>query len=500
MIFFVLSRVTGLAREVAVGARFGTSADYDAYLAAFRFPDLLFQLIAGGALGSAFIPVFSGYWTQGDKPGAWLLFSRVLNIVTLILVALAAVAALAAPWLVQNVIASGFAPEQQAMTVSLMRGMLVGTVIFGASGLIMGALNATQHFLWPAAAPIFYNLAILASAIWLAPAWGIQALVVGVVVGSALHLLVQLPALLRKGVVYTPSLQASDVGVREVLRLMGPRVLGLFFVQMHFLVNTILASHLIAGSISALNYAWLLMLLPLGVFSQSVATAAFPTFAAQIAAGDLPAMRRTFGQTLRTVLFLVIPAAVALIVFGAPMVQALLQRGAFTAQSTQMVAFALAFYAIGLVGHASLEIVVRAFYSLHNTWTPVLVGVAAMALNIALGVWWVQYLAHGGLALANSVATTLEALLLLLLLRRTIGGIEGGSLLNSALRSATAAAVMGVALWGFGRWLGNDTGWMWLWVLVGLAGGAVIYFVGAVLLRHPELEQVKNLVMRRVRK
>lgn len=500
MIFFVLSRVTGLAREVVIGARFGTNLEYDAYLAAFRVPDILFQLVAGGALGSAFIPVFSGYWIKRDYAGAWLLFSRVLNIVTLILVALAALAAVAAPWLVREIIASGFSPEQQALTATLMRGMLLGTVIFGASGLIMGALNATQHFLWPAAAPIFYNLAILAAGLWLAPVWGIQALVVGVVAGSFLHLLVQLPQLVRSGATWTPSVSVADAGVREVLRLMGPRVLGLFFVQMHFLVNTILASHLSAGSISALNYAWLLMLLPLGIFSQSVATAAFPTFAAQIAAGDLPAMRRTFSQTLRTVLFLVIPAAVTLIVFGAPLVRVLLERGAFTPESTQMVAFALAFYGLGLVGHASLEIVVRAFYALHNTWIPVLVGVAAMVLNIVLGVWWVNYWQHGGLALANSVATSIEALLLLVLLRRLMQGVEGGRLADSVLRSCGAALVMGAALYGVMRLTPLQGAWGWLWILLALAAAVALYLLMAALLRHPELTQVQSLVAGRLRR
>jgi len=500
MIFFVFSRVTGLAREVVIGARFGTSPEYDAYLAAFRIPDLLFQLIAGGALGSAFIPVFSGYWVKQDRSGAWLLFSRVLNIVTLLLVALAAVAVVAAPWLVQYVIAAGFTPEQQALAVSLMRGMLLGSVIFGASGLIMGALNATQHFLWPAAAPIFYNLAILASALWLAPIWGIQALVIGVVAGSILHLLVQLPQLARTGATWTPSVAVADAGVREVLRLMGPRVLGLFFVQMHFLVNTILASHLAAGSISALNYAWLLMLLPLGIFSQSVATAAFPTFAAQIAAGDLPAMRRTFSQTLRTVLFLVIPAAAVLIVFGAPLVRVLLERGAFTVESTQMVAFALAFYGLGLIGHASLEIVVRAFYALHNTWTPVLVGVGAMVLNILLGIWWVNAWQHGGLALANSVATTLEALLLLYLLRRLMQGIEAGRVADSVLRSLGAALVMAAALYGLGRWLPLQGALGWLWTLFALVAGLSVYVLAAAVFRHPELAQVQSLVMGRLRR
>ena len=280
MFFFVLSRVMGLAREVIIGARFGTTAELDAYLAAFRVPDILFQLVAGGALGSAFIPTFARYWAKADHAGAWLLFSRVLNLITLVLVALAGIAMLLAPLLVDRLIAPGFSLEQQTLTVSLMRWMLISTVLFGGSGLVMGALNATQHFLLPAAAPVFYNAAILAGAWFLSPIFGIYGLVIGVVVGALLHLLVQLPGLRQSGARYTPSFTWGDAGVREVMRLMGPRVLGLFFVQMHFLVNTILASGLPTGRLSALNYAWLLMLLPQGIFAQSIATAIFPTFAA----------------------------------------------------------------------------------------------------------------------------------------------------------------------------------------------------------------------------
>jgi putative peptidoglycan lipid II flippase len=498
MAFFIISRFTGLAREIIIGARFGTSAEYDAYLAAFRVPDLLFQLVAGGALGSAFIPVFAGYWIKGERPGAWLLFSRVLNLVTLLLIVLATAAILFAQPLVASVIAPGFAPEQQALTAQLMRIMLTGTVVFGASGLVMAALNATQHFLWPAAAPVIYNLAIIGSAWWLTPRMGVAGLAWGVVAGAVGHLLVQLPQLMRTGVVYTPSADLRDVGVREVLRLMGPRVLGLFFVQMQFVVNTILASGLAAGSLSALNYAWLIMLLPLGIFAQSVATAVFPTFAAQIAAGDADAMRRTLSQTLRTVLFLIIPSAVGLITFGSMIVRLLLERGSFTAESTALVAFALAFYALGLVGHASLEIMVRAFYALHNTWTPVLVGVGAMVLNILLSIWWVRYLGFGGLALANSVATLLETLLLLILLRRRLGGIDGRALAFSAGRTALAAAIMGAALYPLAQWAGAQPEGVRLLVDVGALLGGVVLFIGAsALLRAPELGQVMALARRR---
>ena len=234
--FFIVSRALGLLREVVIGAQFGTSAELDAYLAAFRVPDLLFQLVAGGALGSAFIPTFAARLLQGDRAKAWRLASAVANLMALLLTLTAILAAVSAPWLVRHLLAPGFSAAQQALTVSLMRLMLISTIIFGISGLVMGALNAMQHFL---------------------------------------------------GARYFPLLDVHDAGVREIGRLMAPRVLGLAAVQLNFWVNTILASGLPEGRLAALNYGWLLMLLPQGIFAQAVATVVFPTFATQVAQHNL---------------------------------------------------------------------------------------------------------------------------------------------------------------------------------------------------------------------
>jgi putative peptidoglycan lipid II flippase len=478
MILFVLSRATGLLREMIIGAQFGTSAELDAYLAAFRIPDLLFQLVAGGALGSAFIPTFSQIWIEKGEPQAWLLFSRLLNFVTLILIILAGVAALAARPLVEILIAPGFEPHQQALTVNLMRWMLISTVIFGASGLCMGALNAVQHFILPAAAPIFYNLAIILGAWLLVPFYGIYGLVIGVVIGALAHLVVQVPGLVQQQARYRLDFTWRDQAVYEVGRLMGPRVLGLLFVQLNFLVNTILASGLMEGSLAALNYAWLLMLLPQGIFAQAIATVAFPTFSAQIANRDYKALLHTLEQTLCMVLFLTIPATVCLFVLRVPLIQVLLERGHFGRDSTDAVSYALQFYAIGLVAHALVEIVVRVFYALHDTMTPVIVGIATMALNIGLNVWWIGWLSYGGLALANSVATGLEMVLLLILLRRRLSGLRIRVIVYSGLRSSAAAGFMGLGLWLWLLWLSSQPVWTALlppgWIAA--LGGILVAF------------------------
>src|SRR5712692_5863596 len=241
---FVVSRALGLLREVVIGQQFGTSPELDAYLAAFRVPDILFQLIAGGALGSAFIPTFTSYLTRGDTRGAQRLANAIISLVFIILTVVALSMAVCAPWLTVNFVAPGFTPDQQLLTANLMRVMLISTVIFGVSGIVMGILNAQQHFLMPALAPIIYNLSIIGGAVWLGPTLGVMGLALGVGGGAIGHLLIQIPALIRYHFKWQPVLDWREAGVREVARLMGPRVVGLAITQLNFLVNTILASGL----------------------------------------------------------------------------------------------------------------------------------------------------------------------------------------------------------------------------------------------------------------
>jgi putative peptidoglycan lipid II flippase len=348
---------------------------------------------------------------------------------------------------------------------------------------------------------VVYNLAIIGGALFLAPMMGVYGLAVGVVVGALGHLLVQLPSLIRQGVQYRFTVSFVDPGVREVARLMGPRVLGLLFVQLQFVVNTILASSLAPGSLSALNYAWLIMLLPQGVLAQSLATTVFPTLSAQVAAGQLEAFRRTFNQMLRVVLFLSIPAALLMFPLREAIVSDLLQRGQFDAESTSLVAFALQFYLVGLVAHSALEIVVRAFYAVHDTMTPVTVGVLAMSLNIGLSLLLVGSLSFGGLALANSLATTLELVVLVWLLKRRIGTLGGGTIGRSLTRSLLAGGVMVAALW---LWPGVEAQLPisnaldnWVIALVGAGVGVMVYGGVSYLLRSDELTVALTLVRRR---
>ncbi|MGD2144004.1 MAG: murein biosynthesis integral membrane protein MurJ [Anaerolineae bacterium] len=500
MSLFVLSRLLGLGRQMIIGALFGTGGALDAYLAANRITETVFLIVAGGALGSALIPTFADHLAKEDHAGAWRLASSVINLALIVMTVVTGLIALCAPRLVRTVIAPGFAPSLQTLTVRLLRLMLVTPIVFAVSGVVMGALNAYQHFLLPALAPSIYNLSIIAGAVALGPRLGVRGMAIGVVAGSVLHLLIQVPQLLRYGARYVLALGLDDPSVGEVGRLMAPRVLGTAVSQLNLVVNNSLATGMGEGAVSALNYAWMLMLLPQGVFAQAVGTAAFPTFAEQAARGEREEMRRALSSTLRGILFLSLPATIGLIALGQPLVSLFFERGAFEAGSTRAVAWALTFFALGLVGHAGLEIVARAFYALHDTFTPVWVGGLAVGLNVALSLTLptafstARLPAFGGLALANSIATLLEFALLLVLVRGRLSGIQGGRMRRAIVKSGLAALAMGAALMTWRAALPNAGS------LIRGGGGVVlgltVYLVTALLLRAEELRAITTLVRR----
>jgi putative peptidoglycan lipid II flippase len=503
MVLFIASRAVGLLREIVIARQFGTSADLDAYLAAFRLPDLFFALMAGGALGSAFIPVFADYLARDDESGAWRLASAVINWVLLLLSAAGVLAAIGAPTLVAYAIAPGFTPAQQSLTVDLMRWMLGSTVIFGVSGVVMGILNARQHFLLPALAPVIYNAAIIAGVWFLGPTMGVRGATIGVVAGAAGHLLLQVPGLRRQGMQFTPQLAPHDPGVREVGRLMAPRALGQAAVELNHLINVTLASGLASGSYSALNYGRLLMLLPQGVIAQSVAIAAFPTLSALAARGEQDELRHVLATALRSVLYLTLPAAVGLIWLRKPLVSAIFEHGEFDAWSAQATAWALMFYALGLISHAVVEIVTRAFYALHDTRTPVLVGISAMLANIILSLGlislfsWIGWMPHGGLALANSAATTAEMAILLVLIGKRLRGLEGRRLTSAVGRMCVGCLAMVAGLAATMDIMSGAPAWLISVSSVVLGGG--IYGLVTLLLGSSEPVALMKGIRSRVR-
>lgn len=501
MAAFLITQIVGLLRGIIVYRVFGTSAGLDSFNAANRFTELLYNLMAGGALGSAFIPTFTGLLAKDQRERAWKLASAVANLLLLALTLVALLSTVFAPQIVHSVLymlAPGEAPGQEALTVALLRVMLPTVVIFGLSGLVMGILNANQRFWLPAIAPAMYSIGQILGVALLPSSMGIHRLAWGALIGSLLHLLVQLPDLLRQRGRYAFTLGRGMAEVREVITLMGPRILGVAVVQLNFIVNTIIALSLPEGSVSAISLAFTWMMMPEVAIAQSVAVAAMPTFSAQSALGKLDELRSSLASSVRGVLLLALPASLGLILLRTPLIRVLYEGGSFTGHSTEMVAWALLWYAAGLVGHSVLEVIVRAFYALHDTRTPVAVGVVAMSLNVALSFGFAHLFAawgwmpHGGLALANSLATLLEVSTLIVFLRRRMNGLGGAAMPRALLQGSLGALGMGPAVWG---WLALTPSLPEVLRLIGGALlGVAVYAAAMLALRVPELRGVLSVL------
>ena len=440
---FLASRLLGVLRSVAIADSFGDSPEQGAYWVAFRLPDLIFQLLAGATLGSAFIPTFVRVFTKQSEEAAWRLASSVLNLVFMATIVIAILGFLFAPLLVPAM-APGL--TERSLAIELTRIMMLSPILFAASGMFMGILNARHHFLFPAFAPVVYNLAIIVGALAFD---SVQALSIAVVAGAGLHLAVQTPALALVGMRYRAIADWGDATVREVGRLMAPRVLGLAAFQFNLLIAIFFASTISDEAISAVNYAWLVLMMPLGLFGMAISTAVFPTMAEQQAAGDRDALRRTLEQSLRLILFLTIPAGLGLMILSGPLVAFLFQHGfgllgggAFTEASTAITQAALLFYAIGLFAHAAIEILRRGFYALGDTRTPVLYAVVAVVANLILSAALVGPLEIKGLALAVSLATVIEVTLLFAALRLRLQDFDLRALARSLFRTLLAALLM----------------------------------------------------------
>ncbi|MDE3077158.1 MAG: murein biosynthesis integral membrane protein MurJ, partial [Chloroflexota bacterium] len=405
----VLSRLLGLVRQQVFAVEFGTTGQMDAFWTAFRLPDAIYSLVAGGVLGSSLIPVFAGYLAHGRREEAARVASSVMNMMLILLGGLALVAELSAPAFVPMLVAD-YSPEKQGLVVSLMRVLLIQPIFLGVSGVMMGILNTYRHFLLPTLAPIIYNLSIITAALALGPAMGVEGLAIGVVGGAVLQIAVQWPGMARYGFRFQLLLDAKDAGVREVWRLMIPRVFASATLYVNVLISAALGSRLAEGAYTGFSNALQLMSLPLGIFAIAISIVAFPTLSAQVARQELAAMSRTLGQALRIILFLTIPSSVGLILLGDPIVRTLFQYGRFDAHSTALTTQPLIFFAVGLFGHATVEIVLRAFYALHETLRPVLINLVTLTVNLILSFAFIGPLAQGGLALAISISVCLEAL------------------------------------------------------------------------------------------
>ena len=505
MIAILLGQLASLANRILVANAF-PAAEVDAFFSANRVSETLFTLIAAGALGSAFLPTFTGLLVKDEKTSAWKLASSLINLVTLILSIAALLAAIFAPQIVRYLLAPGLSrdPEIFKLTVELLRIQSFSAVLFGSGGLVISILNAHQVFFIPQITAAMYQLGQIFGVLVLARWLGIYGLAWGVVIGAALFLLVQLPSLFKLKGEFSFSLGLGNPDVMRVFQLMGPRVFGAAIVQLNFWVNNNLASNMAKGSIQSIGYGFTLMVMAQAAIAQSVAIAAMPTFSAQHALGKLDEMRSSLASALRGMFVLSLPASVGLILLARPIVSMLFERGKFTASTAEMTAWALVWYAAGLVGHSVMEVLTRAFYAQQDTKTPVIIGAIAMGLNVVFSIWFSQLFAQigwlplGGLALANSFATALEATALFIFMRKRLNGIEGKSIADGAWRVGLAGLGMAIGLW---LWIQATGGLMWwLIALGGVALGGVIYLLGVMILKVPEIKSLISAVSRRFNK
>ena len=452
--FLGLEKVLGFARQYLVAHQFGLSAELDAFNAANNLPDLLFVLISGGALGVALIPVLSEYLEKSGRPEMWRLFSRITNLIFLITAALSLIVALLAPLLVQSQIgiAPGFTAEQQDLVVSLMRLNLVATLLFSLAGLSIAGLQANKYFTLPALAPSMYDIGSLFGILVLVPEQGYQVgpitlpafglgiygLVYGTILGALLFFVVQIPGLLAYHFHWTPKIGLGDPGVRKVLSLMGPRVLTMACIQLIFLIQDNLASRLAEGSISSLVYGWLFMQVPETLIGTALATVLLPTFSEQFVRSETDQFRQILNRTLRILLALTIPSAVLLSIVIRPVIGML----GFDAAGTDMVTWVTRAFMIGLVGHSLLEIAARSFYAQQDARTPLATAAVTVVFFTALAAVLASWLGGAGIALANSLAFTAQAILLLYLVNRRFGGglLQVGSTLLRVIPGALLAA------------------------------------------------------------
>jgi putative peptidoglycan lipid II flippase len=448
------SRVLGLVRDLALAYVFGASHAMDAYTVAFRIPNLLRDLFAEGAMSSAFVPTFTRVLTMEGRAAAWRLGNLVI---TALLLATGTVVALGMvfAWPLVGFAAAGFAavPGKLELAVSLARVMLPFLTLVAVAVGCMGMLNSLHRFFIPAFSPAMFNIGTLATMAVLIPvcrARGIApiyAVAVGTLVGGVGQVVVQWPALRKEGFRFRPVVDWRDPVLRHVLTLMGPGTMALAAVQINVLVNTMLATSQGEGAPSWLNFAFRIMYLPMGLFGLSIATAALPTLAGAAARGDRDGMRATLSSALRLMLMLNIPAALGLIALATPIVGLLFEHGSFTPQATAATAAALAFYAPGLVGYSALKLAAPAFYSLHDSRTPVVVGGASVAFNLAINLILVRTLGFRGLALGTTVSAIFNGATLLWLLRRRLGGVDGRRVGLTFVKVLAAAVFMAVVAW-----------------------------------------------------
>ena len=502
----LLSRILGFVRDMVTANYLGTSIYADAFFVAFRIPNLLRRLFGEGSLTAAFIPVFSSYLAAGKRSEAKEIAQTAMTLTAICLTVVTICGIIFSPFII-SMIAPGFSatPEKYELAVFLNRLMFPYILFISLVALAMGILNADNHFLTPALAPVLLNLCMIAAALGLTPFLdnAALALAIGVLAGGAAQLFLQLPVLKKHGFPWRPRFNFRHPAIKRVIILMGPSLLGLAITQITIFCNTLLASYLVDGSISYLYFADRLIQFPLGIFAVALGTATLPALSRAAAKKEWHDFSETFSLAMRLLIFITLPAMAGLIILSKPIVFLLFERGHFDTHSTLMVAQTIIAYATGLWAYAALRIIVPAFYSLQDTKTPVKVGAFTLIINLICAFTLMHYLQHLGLALATAISSAVNCLLLLLLLKRRLGNKIKMTGLNRALMQTIFATLMmtGALLLldqipltapGYNSHL-HDGLRLGLKIITALG----VYFACAGALHSPELKELQLLLKKR---
>ena len=507
------SRILGLARDQISAALFGGGKLMDAFTIAFRIPNLLRDLFAEGALSAAFTTTFSKTFATQGNAAAWGLANKIFTLAIVALSAITVLGLLLAPQLV-HLLASGFEGDKAALTIELTRVMYPFILLVSLAALVMGILNARNVFFIPAMASSFFNLGSIIVGVglgwWLDPSFGSGALLglaIGTLVGGGLQLVVQVPALWRTGYAFHPDFAWRDAGVNATLRLMGPSVIAAATVQINVLVNSNFASNLGDGPTYWLSIAFRLIQLPLGIFGVALGTVALPLLARMSAAGNMIAFRSELARGMRLALLLTIPATIGLIMLAEPIMSVLYQHGKFGARETMESAGALRYYALGLCSYAALKVLVSAFYAIERRTTPMLVSIGAVGLNLLLN--WIFTVrlgwGHRGLAFSTSCIAISNFVILYALMRRHLRLLETRVLIKLLLKIGVASLGLVAVCWAGQHFVLSDwatqafwpkTGWLFATITL----AALAFLGGALALRIDELQQVRVIVRRKLRR
>ena len=532
----MFSRVLGLVRETIFARFFGAGFLYDAFVVAFKIPNILRDLFAEGALSAAFVKVFTDYQIKKSEIEAWRLASLVFNVLAVTMSGITLLGILLAPYIVP-ILARGFPAEKAALAVTLTQIMFPFILLVALAALAMGVLNTKGRFGIPASASTAFNVAsiifglglayLLSGGGWENPAsrdvipsdsaqWAIKGMAFGTLIGGAAQLLIQIPSLIKVGFRFSPVLTFADPGIKRLMRLMGPAIIGTSAVQVKVLVDLVVVS-VIEGGNSWLSYSFRLMQFPIGVFGVAIGTAAIPALSRLASGNDLAKFRSTLTDALKLVFLLTIPSACGLIVLGEPIIRLIYEGGRFRPFDTDMTAWALAAYSIGLSGYAAIKVLSPSFYALDDARTPMYVSLASVAIHAPTSFGLMYLLStvgvtperpsgfgHVGVALATSTVALVNFFALLLLMRKRISRIHGREIAAAFLKIAVASATMSAVCYFSYRFLtasfGEKTFLVRLveaFVPIGLGG---ITFIGiAKLIGITEIEKLYRILSQKFR-